>query len=81
MDVCWSQPGWRDEEKEGRRKGGRGEMKPRGGSAGDQTGFPQFCGIVRKAARIEPSRPECGLIDLSCFYGRGFTLPVISGDF
>lgn len=46
-----------------RREGGDGA------SGGDQAGFPQSCRIVRKAARIEPSRPECGLIDLSCFYG------------
>lgn len=54
-----------------RREGGRGEggNEASGGSAGDQTSFPQFCRIVRKAARIEPCRLECGLIDLSRFYG------------
>lgn len=53
------------EEGKARPRGGRGGR----GGAGDLTGFPQFCRIVRKAVRIEPSRPECGLIDLSCFSG------------
>lgn len=66
MDVCQSRRGRR---REGGRKEGRREGNEASGGAGDQTGFPQFCRIVRKAVRIEPSRPEYGLIDLSCFYG------------
>ena len=63
---------------EGEEEGGEEEERRReasGGGADDQPGFPQFLRIVRKAARLQPSRPECGLIDLSCFCGRGIYLP------
>lgn len=67
MDVCQNlQRRW-NERKTGRGRE-EGAIDASGGRAGDETGFPQFCRIVRKAARIEPSWPECGLIDLSCFY-------------
>lgn len=70
MFVGGSEDGRMREKRGGGREGeaarGQGGLaKP----CSDQTGFPQLCRIVRKAARIEPSRPECGLIDLSCFCG------------